>query len=396
MTSPVSPLNLLEAPHAPLLSPSPNTEGLSGGELYVGLMSGTSLDGVDAVLVDFSAGGAGQIRGQAWLAYPDAVKQEVLALHSAGHDELARSQQLAQTLARLYAEAVQQVLSAAGVVSTQVRAMGCHGQTIRHQPQQGYSLQLNAPAYLAELTGIAVVADFRMRDIAAGGQGAPLVPAFHAAAFGREQARVVVNIGGMSNLTELHPQRPVRGWDCGPGNVLLDGWIGEHLQQAFDRDGAWATSGQVIPSLLEALLAHPFCQQTPPKSCGREDFHLGWLRSLLQGGEAPQDVQATLLALTAQAIAGEIRRECCPDGQAPAQVVLCGGGAHNTALRQALVAALPESQVILSDELGVAADWLEAQAFAWLARQCVLGLPGNLPEVTGARGLRVLGAIYPA
>ena len=361
-------------------------------DLYAGLMSGTSLDGVDAVVADFSAHEP-RLLGSFFLPYPDALRQQLLALNDAGHDELRRAAELSVELATLYSEAVRGALHAAGIPAGDVRAIGCHGQTVRHQPAAGYSLQLNNPALLAELTGIAVVADFRNRDVAAGGQGAPLVPAFHEHILrAADRHRVVLNIGGIANVTDLAPGKPTRGFDTGPGNILMNAWTAKHLGTPHDDGGKWAASGWVLMALRAKLLAHPFLAQPAPKSCGREEFHLGWLAPLLDGSEAPADVQTTLLEFTAESIASAILREC---GQ-PQEVLVCGGGVHNGFLMARLQTFLSPARVVSTESFGVSPDFLEALAFAWLAQRAVEGRPGNLPEVTGARGARVLGAIYPA
>ena len=359
--------------------------------LAVGLMSGTSLDGVDAVLVD-PTGTPPRTLATHWLPYPESLRHEALALQSPGANELHRAALLANGLARCYAQAVQAVLAAGGVEPAQVAVVGCHGQTVRHQPAAGYTIQLNNPALLAELTGLPVVADFRSRDIAASGQGAPLVPAFHAAAFGSPvRHRVILNVGGIANLTDLDPGTPVRGFDCGPGNLLMDTWIERHAGERFDRDGRWANSGAVLMPLLERLLAAPFFSAAPPKSCGRDEFNGAWLDGQLAGDERPVDVQATLLELTARAAAGAIDRWC---GRAE-EIYVCGGGASNGALMSRLEELLPGRPVAATDALGQPADWVEAVAFAWLAWRTLEGKPGSLPDVTGARGPRVLGAVYP-
>lgn len=363
---------------------------MAAPDLIIGLMSGTSLDGADAALVDFS-GDVPIVLATAYLPYPGEVREQALRLHAQEgiHDAMMLSNRLAQ----IYAQAVRTVLTEAAMPATGVRAIGCHGQTIRHQPQQGYSLQLNNPALLAELTGIAVVADFRSRDIAAGGQGAPLVPAFHDRLFRNAfYHRVILNIGGIANLTDLAPGRPTSGFDCGPGNLLLDAWAQRHLGRAMDEGGDWGGTGRILPDLLGRLLAHEYFSLAAPKSCGREQFSLSWLDTRLSGGELPADVQATLGALTATATQRAIESDC---GGAD-ELYICGGGAHNAALLAQLERLLPATKVMNTDALGLPADWVEAVAFAWLAHQTLAGLPGNLPEVTGARGPRILGAIYPA
>jgi len=361
-------------------------------EYFIGLMSGTSLDGVDAALVSFKSGKPDCVATY-FRPYPEDVRLETLAIQIPDHDELRRAWILANQITDLYAEAVAGLLAEAGISETHVRAIGCHGQTVRHAPAAGYTIQLNNPARLAEGTGIAVVADFRSRDIAAGGQGAPLVPAFHDAVFRTPvRHRVIANIGGIANLTNLAPNVPTGGFDCGPGNMLLDAWAARHLGTPHDEGGNWAKQGHVLPDLLARLVRHPFLAAPPPKSCGREEFGIAWLDGQLDGGEAPVDVQATLVALTTAGIADAITQWC----GTPAELFVCGGGAHNMAIMEALASALPPTVVGTTDALGLPADWVEAVAFAWLAYRTLHGLPGNLPEVTGARGPRILGAIYPA
>ncbi len=357
-------------------------------------MSGTSLDGIDAVLAEVGPTGQPRLLHSHYLPYPDSLRAQLLALHAPQPDEIHLAACAANDLARLYAEAIGPLLD--GIAPDSVRAIGCHGQTLRHRPADGYTLQIGNAALLAELTGITVVADFRSRDIAAGGQGAPLVPAFHAQAL-RHPAihRVIANIGGIANLTDLPVDGPVRGWDTGPGNMLLDAWIKRHRGAHYDRDGAWAASGNIHPGLLAALTQHPYLQLPPPKSAGREQFNLDALDatlSRLNEAITPADVQATLLEFTALSLADAVTREC----KGTQAFYVCGGGAHNGALMQRIGAHLPDVQVATTAELGIDPDWVEALAFAWLARQTLHHVPGNLPAVTGARGERILGAIYPA
>lgn len=378
---------------------------------YIGLMSGTSLDGVDGVLVQLptqsSAHGAPmQMLAAAHQAFPDEVRAAALALQSAGENEIEREALLANRLAALYASCVQTLKNKLQQhdPKAHIRAVGVHGQTIRHRPELGFTRQTNQPALLAELCGIDVIADFRSRDVAAGGQGAPLVPAFHRAVFGRAGAcRVVLNIGGMSNISILHADGKTTGFDTGPGNVLMDAWIGLHQQQNYDHDGAWAQQGTPNAALLTALLDEPFLRQAAPKSTGRDLFHLPWLQQKLQGFSqlAAVDVQATLCQFTARSIAEAIRH----DAADVSEIYVCGGGALNQCLMQMLRLEFSAHQkqtfnnsvmIAATDVLGVAAMHVEALAFAWLAQRFVLRLPGNLPEVTGAQGLRVLGALYPA
>lgn len=371
------------------------------GNLYIGLMSGTSTDGVDGLLLDVQAP-----QNRAVLAFSSApftaeLRQAFLALNQSGSHELHRAALAGNALAAMYADVVQQLLSQAGCVAADVRAIGAHGQTVRHQPQLhdgvGYTLQINQPALLAERSGIAVVADFRSRDVAAGGQGAPLAPFFHRAWFGAaaEGEVAVVNIGGISNISLLPADGRVQGWDCGPGNALMDAWVQQHLGLAYDAAGAWAASGQVQADLLHQLLTEPYFALAAPKSTGRDLFHADWLQAHLQvlGRVLPAaDVQATLLELTAHSIAADVQRHAA----AQTTVVVCGGGAYNTALMQRLQALLPQQLVCSSSHYGLAPNQVEAAAFAWLAAMTVQGQALDLPSVTGARQARILGAIYPA
>lgn len=363
----------------------------SAGPLLVGLMSGTSLDGVDAVLVDFAEDRPRTV-ATGWRPYSDGIRRQALELQTPRYDEIHRAALLANELARCYAESIRELLAGAGVDAARIAAVACHGQTIRHQPTAGYSVQLNNPALLAELSGIPVVADFRSRDIAAGGQGAPLVPAFHATVFGDPlRHRIILNIGGVANLTDLKPGQAVRGFDCGPGNLLLDAWIERHQGLRYDADGAWAGQGKVLPDLLRTLLADGFFDANPPKSCGRDEFNITWLEQHLAGYEGPEDVQATLLELTAWSASQAVSRWC----GGVDDIFVCGGGARNRALMSRLQHHLPACRVATTDELGQPADWVEAVAFAWLAWRTLAGQPGNLASVTGACGARVLGAVYP-
>ena len=361
-------------------------------------MSGTSLDGVDGVLADFSNS---QPRVLAHCALPltSELKQTLLDLNTPSDNELHRAALAANGLVRVYTQVVQALLAQTHTKASDVRAIGAHGQTVRHQPGAfdgtGYTLQLNNPALLAELTGIDVVADFRNRDVAAGGQGAPLVPVFHQGIFGqRGKTAGVLNIGGIANLSVLHANGDVLGFDCGPGNALLDHWCQAHTGDAFDNDGAWGASGTVIETLLHTMLAEPFLHQTPPKSTGRDLFHPTWLAHQLSdyANAKAADVQATLTEFTARACVNDVLRHAAD----ATELIVCGGGALNGALMQRLQAGLPQMRVLSSAERGMPPLQVEAAAFAWLARQTVLGLPGNLPKVTGAQGARILGGIFRA
>ena len=361
--------------------------------LYLGVMSGTSLDGLDIALIEQT--GKTRLLATHYLPMPEELRSELLALCAAGPDELARAAMAEQQWAQLAAQGISALLQQQHLSPDAIRAIGSHGQTVRHEPARGFSIQIGNPALLVELTGISVVGDFRRRDVAAGGQGAPLVPAFHEALFAKQDSRrAVLNVGGFSNLSLLEPGQPVQGFDCGPGNVLLDAWIQRHRSESYDRDGAWAASGQVQPELLQALLSDPFFRTQGPKSTGRELFNLDWLDRHLSRHPrcAEADVQATLLELTAASIVAALTAA----QRQTEELLVCGGGAHNSALMARLTALLPNCAVNSTAAYGVPADWVEAMAFAWLAHCCLEGIPANRPSVTGARGLRVLGAIYPA
>ena len=363
-------------------------------EVYAGVMSGTSMDGVDAVVADFTPTQSGPcvLLSAAHVPFAPDLAAELAALQRSGDDELARAARAANALADTYAQAIEAALGLAGLAAKDVVAAGVHGQTLRHRPDEGWTLQLNNPARIAERTGLAIVADFRNRDVAAGGEGAPLVPAFHAALFGGRHHRSIVNVGGIANITDLPVRGEVHGFDTGPGNVLLDFWHERHRGAGFDRDGAWARTGRVDGALLTALLAEPYFARVPPKSTGRDLFDADWLAARLAGIDvAAADVQATLVALTARTIADAIAAHC----GASEEVLICGGGAKNVALMEALAALLAPRATATTAAHGVAVEHVEALAFAWLAREAVGGRPGNLPAVTGARGARVLGAIYP-
>lgn len=372
----------------------------SGSELYIGLMSGTSLDGVDAVLIRAEADGRVNTLAHAHQPFGDALRAELLALNSPTDNELQRSALAANAVARAYAQACRALLQSQRLAPTEIRALGAHGQTVRHRPGEfdgiGFTTQLLNAALLAELSGIAVVHDLRGRDVAAGGQGAPLVPAFHRAALGQDSTDVVVlNIGGISNVSLLWADGRSSGFDCGPGNCLMDGWIQRHQGIAYDAGGQWAAQGQVHGGLLDALLAEPYFLQAPPRSTGRDLFNLNWLGAKI-AAYAPTalavDVQATLLALSAQAVADSLNR-FAPG--AWRELLVCGGGAFNDALLKRLQTLLPTLTVLTTEAKGLPPMQVEGAAFAWLAMRHVRGLPGNLPAATGAAGLRVLGSYTP-
>jgi anhydro-N-acetylmuramic acid kinase len=360
--------------------------------LYAGVMSGTSLDGADAAVVAIAPGSVRTI-AFASVPFPDALRARLLSLNDPSSDSLDDAGAAEVELAGLYSQAVLAALSAASIDRTRIAAIGCHGQTVRHRPERGFTIQLNDAARLAELTGIDVVADFRRRDVAAGGQGAPLAPVFHDAVFRHASvSRAIVNIGGMANVSLLPAGAPCSGFDCGPGNVLLDAWALRHLGVAFDHDGDWSARGRVLPDLLERLLGEPFLSQPPPKSVGRELFNAAWLEARLPAQARPEDVQATLVELTARAITDAIARH----GPQAREIYLCGGGAQNRALVARIGAAANARSLATTEALGIAPREVEAAAFAWLAMKCVLREPVDLRGVTGAAGPRILGAIYPA
>jgi anhydro-N-acetylmuramic acid kinase len=354
-------------------------------------MSGTSLDGVDAVLADFSAMPP-KVLARAHHAFDAALRAELLALNASGADELDRAAQCANELARRYAAVVGEVLARARIAPDALRAIGCHGQTVRHRPERGYTVQLGNAALLAELCGARVVADFRSRDVAAGGQGAPLAPAFHAAVLrSPHEQRAVLNVGGIANLTWLPSAGEVAGFDTGPGNCLMDLWAGLHLGKPMDAEGAWAAGARPDAALLEKLLAEPYFSRRPPKSTGRDLFNEAWLRARLPAGADARAVQATLLELTARSIADALARDC----RGAQRLIVCGGGAHNRALMARLAALLAPIPVESSALHGIDPGLVEPLAFAWLASQALAERPASLPTVTGAQGARVLGAVYP-
>jgi len=361
-------------------------------ELYAGLMSGTSLDGIDAILADFGSSRP-VIRESVHHVFSEKLRAQLLALNDTDKDELNIVASTANALATSYATAISELFKRSNVNPKHVRAIGCHGQTIRHRPDLGYTIQLLNGALLSELVGVDIVCDFRSRDIAAGGQGAPLVPGFHHSIFAdRHIHRVIINIGGIANITDLDPTRHTQGFDCGPGNILLDAWVRRHLETPYDQDGLWAKSGKVIPRLLTQLLEDEYFHRTAPKSTGREMFNLGWLQKNLSGTESSNDVQATLLQLTTNTIADAVRKHAAT----AQEIYICGGGTKNTYLMERLRARLSPISVQSTEALGLPATLVEALAFAWLARQNIKNLPGNLPSVTGAKGERILGVVHRA
>ncbi|TWI13641.1 anhydro-N-acetylmuramic acid kinase [Lysobacter ruishenii] len=382
----------------------PVRDHATGPRFFIGLMSGTSADGIDAALVHFDEtagmphGALVAGRTYAWAA---DLRERLVGIGQGGRvDSLDEVGTLDVRLGEAFAEAALALLAEVGVDADAITAIGSHGQTLRHRPagaafdgQHPFTMQLGDGNVIAERTGIATVADFRRRDVAAGGQGAPLVPAFHAAVLhdGGED-RAALNLGGIGNLTLLPAAGVVRGFDTGPANALMDAWCQRHFAQAFDHDGKLAARGTVDAGLLERLLDEPWFALPPPRSTGREQFHLDWVDARLRGGEGAEDVQATLLELTAVTVSQALRREQ-PDTR---RVLACGGGVRNGALMARIAQLLPGVEMVSTAAFGLDPDYVEAMAFAWLARQTLAGAPGNLPAVTGARGPRVLGTVYPA
>lgn len=365
-----------------------------GNNLYIGLMSGTSVDGIDAALVKIDEGRL-ELLAHHSESMPQELQSSIQAISQAGGNEIERLGVLDRQLGKLFSCTVQALLHRESLSADDITAIGSHGQTIRHRPpstqpaDEAFTLQIADPNTIAEHTGITTVADFRRRDIAAGGEGAPLAPAFHHAMFRADHCdRAIVNIGGIANVTLLNNE-PTIGFDTGPGNTLMDGWCRRHLEQEFDEDGHWAATGRVEQELLAGLLSHPYLSAPIPKSTGKEVFNLGLLEAFPLNSYQAQDVQATLAEFTAQTIANALP-------QAIGEIYLCGGGAHNGYLRSRLEAHLPGRKIAATDSLGIPPDWVEAAAFAWLAAQTLEGRAGNMPSVTGAVGERVLGAIYLA
>jgi len=362
--------------------------------LYIGLMSGTSVDGVDAALVAIDNAGVPRLLATHQHAFPSDARADIQALMQPGENEIDRKGELDMRLGELFADATRELLRASGRQAREIRAIGSHGQTIRHRPRAGqpFTCQIGNPSVIAERTGITTVADFRRRDVAAGGQGAPLMPAFHAAVLrSAAEDRAILNLGGIANLTLLPREGEVRGFDTGPANGLMDAWCALHTGQPFDRGAALALAGTVDGALLARLLAEPWFSLPPPKSTGRDQFQLQWLQQRLEGAAlTPADVQATLCELSAATVARALH-----DTQPRTQrLLVCGGGAHNPLLMARLAARLPGIAVEDTASVGLDPDFIEAAGFAWLARETLAGRPGNLPAVTGARGPRVLGAVH--
>lgn len=356
--------------------------------LYIGLISGTSADGIDAALVDFSSTKPHLI-DTFYVKYSEKLRKSVLALNQPGEDEINRLGELDILLGEAFANAAMQLLEKNQISEQQIHAIGSHGQTIRHHPHRRFTLQIGDPNIIATRTGITTVADFRRRDMAHGGQGAPLVPAFHEEIFATSQKnRVIVNIGGVANVTLLS-QTPPRGYDTGPGNNLMNDWTQLHWQKTFDENGMLASKGKINHTLLEKLLHDDYFKISAPKSTGPEYFNLEWLKKYLPNAIAKEDVQTTLAEFTAQSIIREIKNnftEC--------EIFICGGGVHNQFLMKRLKLLANPWPVESTKVCGVDPDWMEAMAFAWLAKQTLEGKPGNITSVTGAQKATLLGGVY--
>jgi len=366
-------------------------------ERYIGLMSGTSIDAIDAVLLEFDAAGP-RVSSSHSTAIPAPLRDAIVNLCLPGNDHLDLLGATDRALGELFAQAALGLIAGAGLTAEDIIAIGSHGQTVRHRPngERPFTLQIADPNLIATATGIATVADFRRKDMALGGQGAPLVPAFHRAVFHHPQRhRLIANIGGIGNVTWIPAQGAVAGFDTGPGNGLMDQWIQRHQGRPYDQDGRWAASGAVDSQLLAHLLDHPFLTLPAPKSTGREDFNLPWLDAVIARsgcGAAPADVQATLAVYTATTLARATA--LLPGGERADEVYLCGGGAYNRHLVSLLSGLLAPLPVATTGELGIPPEHVEGAAFAWLARQRLRQLPGSLASVTGASRDAVLGALY--
>jgi anhydro-N-acetylmuramic acid kinase len=364
--------------------------------LYVGLISGTSMDGIDAALVELGDHECNVLETAA-VDYPAELREQLLlGSRTPASCTVDKIGHLDQWVGECFRDAANRLIAQSGVAAKAVTAIGSHGQTLRHQPRAArpFTLQIGDANIIAAGTGITTVADFRRRDIAVGGEGAPLTPAFHQWLFSTaEKSRAVLNIGGIANVTMLSSPTVI-GFDTGPGNTLLDAWTRKHLDQAFDNEGNWARSGTVSEPLLGEMLSDPYFDLLPPKSTGFEYFNGAWVRSRLSSIDnaslVAADIQATLAELSARTIAKSILRYS-PDIE---EVLVCGGGVHNTDLMQRLRSYLSGTQVTSTDAFGLHPDWVEAAAFAWLAKRCLEKKPGNIPEVTGANSAEVLGAVF--
>lgn len=367
---------------------------MSNAPIYVGVMSGTSLDGVDIVATQFTP--QLTLTASTSFPFPKQLRQDLISLTQPGDNEIDRLGKADRELGEFYAQSINQFLGSCKIDKKNVAAIGCHGQTIRHRPDQthAFTMQIGDANIIAYQTGVTTVTDFRRRDMAAGGQGAPLVPAFHQAVFSSPLSdRLIINIGGMSNITALTRDKHVTGFDTGPGNILLDAWMNKHHQKDFDEHGEWASQGQSNSTLLNTLLQEPYFNMPPPKSTGRELFNLKWLEEkikMLPIEVSPQDTQTTLIELTAISISGAVQKFFHSFNE----IYICGGGAYNTFLMHRIEALLLPRMVASTQSLGIDPRWVEASAFAWLAKQTIERKSGNLPSVTGATAPTILGAVY--
>jgi len=365
------------------------------GDLYIGLISGTSMDGIDAVLVEFGKSSL-QILQTRDNAYPPELRDRLInAMQLPENCTVDDIGELDQRIGACFRDAAQALLEDAGVAASAVTAIGSHGQTLRHQPdaERPFTLQIGDPTLIATGTGITTVADFRRADLAVGGQGAPLAPIFHEWLFRQSgSGRTILNIGGIANITILADDRATTGFDTGPGNTLMDAWTRKHRNETFDRNGEWAASGSVDTELLKRLLSDPFFSATPPKSTGFEQFNLEWLEAAGAGSIDAGDVQATLCALTAASVSNAITAFAA----GTKEILVCGGGVHNAELMRRLGESMPTLGLSSTATAGLDPDWVEAAAFAWLAMRRLQNLPGNLPSVTGAQRAVTLGAIHTA
>lgn len=363
-------------------------------ELYLGLMSGTSVDGIDAAVVNFDQPKP-QIIATYYEPMPESLRLGILELCQPGFNEVNRMGEIDVALGKQFAKTANTLLEKHHIDRKTIRAIGSHGQTIRHHPEKKFTIQIGDPNIIAAETNITTIADFRRRDVALGGQGAPLVPAFHQYVFADKNTdRVIVNIGGIANITLLpvKTKQIITGFDTGPGNTLLDAWVSQHLHKPYDASGNWASQGTADINLLETLLNDPFFQMKPPKSTGREYFNLAWLQSHLSTDTiSPVDVQATLLELTAHSIMNAINSNL-PDSE----ILICGGGVHNDLLMERLRKLTKNHTLNSTSSFGVDPDWVEAMAFAWLAQQTLHQKPGNITSVTGAKQAAILGGLYYA
>jgi len=366
--------------------------------LYIGVMSGTSLDGIDIALVNITSENISFIIGETY-PIPDNIKSDLLTICEKKQSSLQKLGEIDHQLGKLYAETINHFINNHQINKNNIIAIGCHGQTIFHSPigDNPFTMQIGDANIIAAKTEITTIADFRRKDMALGGQGAPLVPAFHQAIFSDpNKNRIILNIGGISNISVLTPNKPIIGYDTGPGNVLLDSWIMDNLGQQYDKDANWAKKGKVNSNLLNELLNEQYFKRPYPKSTGRELFNLNWLKQKLKAFNLlAQDIQATLVELTVSSVVNELSSKQLLDPSLPCELFICGGGAKNPLIIERFSKLLPNWLVNTTDQQGISGDYLEAIAFAWLAYCRVNNLTSNIPTVTGAAKSVSLGVIYP-